>query len=368
MNRRRAIGPTGLAARVVLLVFGVFGSGLGLAQVVPGALDPLADVPGLVAGVESVTAAEFREWLAWWAHDDRGGREPGTPGSVEAGEAAASEFARLGLEPYGDVVDGRRTYLQNFERGGKQGYRVAETVLRTGDRSWVLNQNYTLVGRNDASDLKNLPLVFAGYGIQSRRQEYDDYKSADVKGKAILIFNHEPREKDPQSRWNGDKPTPEASIYRKARIAAREGVRLILMVDGPLDRDPARDPLTGQESGTLSPGLLEPGMAFGVFATRDCPLLHVRRELADALLAGSGRTLEDVQRSIDEPDAPASFPLAATVSFRAVRELIRPARNIIARFPGSDPRLRDEAIVIGAHYDHIGPGDYGSRSPARRGE
>jgi aminopeptidase YwaD len=368
VNQPRANGPTRLAMNAIVVVVLVLGSGFGPAQAVPGAPDPLAGVPGLALGVQSITAQEFGEQLAWWAHDDRGGREPGTPGSVEAGNVAAAEFQRLGLEPLGDEVNGRRTFFQNFERGGKHGFRVADTVLRVGKRTFELKRDFALVGRTDESKLENLPVVFVGYGIQSSRRKYDDYERVKVRGKAILIFNYEPQEKDPNSAWNGDRLTSDASMYRKVRHARREGVRLILMVDGPLCHDPAKDPLTGQESGSGVKGITDATFASAVFSSRECPLLHVRRDVADALLAGSGRTLEDLQRRIDEKGAPASFALGTTVSFRGKRELIRPARNIIARFPGSDRRLGNEVIVIGAHYDHLGLGNYGSRSPGRRGE
>ena len=317
--------------------------------------DPMGNMAGVGKGVESITAEEFREQLAWWAHDDRGGREPGTPGNIEAGNVAAAEFERLGLERCGDTgKDGKRSFFQNFQKGGKYGYDAREVLLHIGDRKWGLGKDYTLAGWAPEADLKNLALVFAGYGVVSRKLEYDDYQGVDVKDKAVLLFTYEPQEKDPGSLWNGTKKIAAASTYRKVRNAQRKGARLVILVDGPLHRDPARDPLTPNES----------------FRSSRCPVLHVRRAVAEALLEGSGRTLESLQQAIDSgtPPAPAPLALRSRVSFKAVRKLLHPARNVLALFRGSHPRLRDEVLIIGAHYDHIGVGKYGSRARSRIGE
>jgi len=308
---------------------------------------------GVGKGVKSITAEEFREQLAWWAHDDRGGREPGTPGSIEAGDVAAAEFERLGLEACGDKgKDGKGTYFQNFEKGGKHGYDAGAVHLGIGNRKWVLGKDYTLVGWAPEVDLKNLAVVFAGYGVVSRKLKYDDYKGVDVKDKAVLLFTHEPQEKNPKSRWNGVKRTPDASTYRKIRNARRKGARLVILVDGPLHRNPDKDPLKPGES----------------FRSSLCPVLHVRRAAAAALLEGSDRTLKGLQQDIDSEDAPAPVALRSRVSFKAKRKLLHPARNVLGLFRGSHPRLRDEVIIIGAHYDHIGVGKYGSRARSRMGE
>jgi hypothetical protein len=350
-----------------------------LAQSSATSSDPLANEPGVLKGQRSITAEEFKEQLEWWAHDDRGGREPGTAGNIEAGNVAAAEFQRLGLLPHGDVKQGKRTYFQEFDRGGKTGFDPAATILKIAGKKWTMggaggqpghssaggsaasppgtpvapSGNFTLPGRPEKIDVKNLPVVFAGYGIRSKRFEYDDYRKVKVKGKAVLIFTHEPQEMDARSRWAGTKPVPDARLYRKMRNARRAGAKLLIMVDGPLHRDPAKDPLT----------------LTGLHSSRSCPALHVRRAVAEALLEGTGKTLEDLQRAIDEKDAPASMPLEVKVSFQAERKLIRPARNVLALFPGSDPRLKREVIIIGAHYDHLGVGLVGmSRAPLRRGE
>jgi len=349
-----------------------------LAQSSATSSDPLAKQPGVLKGQKSITAEEFKEQLAWWAHDDRGGREPGTPGNIEAGNVAAAEFERLGLLPHGDVQQGKRTYFQEFERGGKMGFDPAATILTIGGKKWtmggpgapighssaggsaasppgtlvVTSGDFTLPGRPETIDVKSLPVVFAGYGIRSTEYEYDDYRKIAVKGKAVLIFTHEPQEMDARSRWAGTKPVLDARVFSKIRNARRAGAKLLIMVDGPLHRDPAKDPLTVN----------------GLYSSRACPALHVRRAVAEALLEGTGKSLEDLQRAIDEKDAPASMPLEVKVAFKTERKLIRPARNVLALFPGSDPRLKSEVIIIGAHYDHLGVGLYGSRDPLRRGE
>ena len=77
--------------------------------------------PAVLKALSTLDGKEYGEELTWWAADERGGREPGTPGSIAAGDQAAREFLRLGLKSVGDVIDGEPSYFQYFERGGKKG-------------------------------------------------------------------------------------------------------------------------------------------------------------------------------------------------------------------------------------------------------
>lgn len=357
----RALAPLS----VVSIAFGTVTSAAwsqestGMTGVASGAqeaplADPLASDPAVKVGVESITAEEFRDQLEWWAHDDRRGREPGTPESIECASVAAKEFARLGLKPGGDTIDGRQSFFQFFERGGKMGFIPEDTKFSVAGTDYALDTDYTIAGYpTDKLTLTDLPVVFAGYGISSRRLEYDDYKDTNCRGKAVLILNYEPQRNDAKSRWRGDKAHPDSLRSRKIRAARRAGAKMIIIVNGPLSAK-------ADEKLKLMPT--------ESFRSRTVPVIHVQPAVAEALLAESGTTLADLQKKIDDTDAPASMALQATVSYSGHRKLLEKARNVIAVYEGTDPKLKDQVVVIGAHYDHLGVGKFGSRARNRMGE
>ncbi len=283
--------------------------------------------------------------LAWWADDAREGREPGAPGGIQAAERAAETFKRLGLLPAGDTVDGARSYFQRLEDGGKPGLLPGHR-LAVGGREFESGKDWSLLGGSEEVALDGLQVMFAGYGITAPEYDYDDYAGLDVKGKAVLILRHEPQEKKSDSVWNGASPTDHAQFARKHKNARDHGAAALLCVDGPLHHDPANDPMY-----TL---LTHAGDAA-------VPVLQVRAAVVAALLEGTGPDLAALQKTIDETGKPASRALGCiTVTIKAKTGGISPARNVVALMEGADPALKNEAIVIGAHYDHVGYGEFGS--------
>jgi hypothetical protein len=194
-------------------------------------------------------------------------------------------------------------------------------------------------------------LVFAGYGITAPDLGYDDYAAIDARGKLVLVLDGEPRRDDPSSPFR----RPDAYHYSERRhkiINAREhGARGVLLAAHP---SATRDSLP--ELG----GVTQP---WGVLAAA------VTRPVADELLAPSGRSLAALVSAIDRELRPGSLPVAGArlaLEVSLARDRGRTA-NVIGVLPGTDPRLRDEAIVVGAHYDHLGHGGEGSLAPDQLG-
>ncbi len=320
-----------------------------------GADEPtVLDDPALEIALSSFAANEYSSELGWFAADEREGREPGTRGSIEAGDWAAAEFQRLGLIALGDEVDGERSYFQSFEKGGKTGL-LPGFRFRAAGREFVLDRDWSLVGGCEAFELEGVEVVFAGYGITAPEYGYDDYAGIDAKGKAVLILRYEPQEKMADSPWNGAKNTKYSYFQSKLDNAREHGALAVLFVNGPLHRDPDRDPLSGLSS------------RFGRKGT--IPLVHVRRSVADHLLGRKALSLEEVQERIDREAQPASTSLGgATIDLVGSVGIVARARNVAGLLEGADLRLKDEVVVIGAHYDHLGFGAYGMRDPKRKGE
>lgn len=312
--------------------------------------DQGAAIPEAIA---SLAADDYAAELAWWADDERGGREPGDEGSLQAVARAAERFRALGLRPAGDAVDGVATYFQILPRGGKMGVGPG-ALLAVDGAPLELGNDWSLLGGSGDVGLEGVEVAFAGYGITAPEHGYDDYDGIDVRGKAVLVLRYEPQEMDEASPWRGTAHTQHAGLRTKLQNAAKRGAALVVLVDGPLHHDPERDSLLDLARAPM----------FG----EKVPMVHVRGRVADAILGGGG-ALRALQETIDRTGEPASRLLEGVrLDLRAKVLEVSKARNVMALLEGADPGLRDEVVVLGAHHDHIGRGAYGSLRPDRIGE
>lgn len=290
------------------------------------------------------------------AAEEMEGRRAGSPGAATAANQIAGEFRTIGLRPGGEGDQ----YLQPFKavteiRLGDGNYLALTTAGPTPRlrpyRPWIdfVPFSFSENGEVDAE------IVFVGYGITAPELGYDDYAGIDVKGKAVLAFTHEPRERDQGSPFR----TADAFRYTGNRYkvinATEHGAVAILLVSDPNNHrgEPERlFSLMGASSSTS-----------GIVA------LSAMRRVADAVLSRAGTTLSRLQQEIDEKLAPKSF-LVPDVRIRAKAALVRDwgtTSNVIGILPGRDPTLKQETVVIGAHYDHLGLGGENSLAPSAFG-
>jgi len=321
----------------------------------------LALVTSVSAGPSTAIDADtLLGHIKFLSSDEMKGRGDGTPELERAGSYVAQQFEAAGLQPGGD----NRSWYQPFEIvAGLTIGSGNRLTFRSGDVSvpLVLGTSYypLSASANDnparpSIDLERLPVVFAGYGLSVPSLGYDDYTKVDVKGKAVLIFSHEPQEHDPNSRLNGDQPMPQTRLEAKASAARRNGARALFVVADPShDTDDAE-----YQVFAIAPSAEEEGI----------PVIRVRRDQMKALIDKWG--LEDAARAIDRDLVPRSRALpGATVDY--VEHLThnrRVVRNVVGILPGSDPVLAKDAVVIGAHYDHVGLGGWYSAAPELTGQ
>jgi hypothetical protein len=196
-------------------------------------------------------------------------------------------------------------------------------------------------------------VVFAGYGITAPELNYDDYAGIDVKGKIVLVFNHEPQEADAASIFNGQGNTLYANSTYKLLNAERHGARAVLLMPDPDHQGPIRR--TTAASARIAPEALAEGGP-GI------PLFSVTERVADALFAGAGKKAAAIQSAIDSKLTPASFDVPGpTIELRTVLAGRRrkTSWNVAGLIEGTDPTLKAEAIVFSAHFDHNGTGPEG---------
>jgi hypothetical protein len=259
----------------------------------------------------------------------------------------ATEMRKIGLQP---AAEGG--FLQRFDvvpmRIDREQFRVS--VIRNGtERSFAPGAVF-LPDPTRPIDL-TLDVVFAGYGITAPEFGYDDYAGIDVRGKAVLVFDHEPEEDRPGSVFHGTGFTLHANTWTKALNAGRHGAAALLV---------ATEPINAHRSAPRAPERANaPPQALARSELR-LPRFSVSPEIAAALLEGTGRTAAEWQAEIDRAPSPASRPLERVqVRLRGVNEepVLQPSWNVAGLLPGTDPKLRDETILVTAHYDHLGVQD-----------
>ena len=301
------------------------------------------------------------EHIKFLASDEMKGRGDGSPELERAADYIAQQFKAAGLRP---GVNGRE-WFQPFELvaglsvgvGNElvvQGKDTRPVHLVLGSSYYTLSAHPNDVPSVPSTALARMPLVFAGYGVSAPGFQYDDYAGLDVSGKAVLIFSHEPQENRRDSRLNGAQPIRETTLYAKAAAARSRGARALLVVSDP-----------SHETDPVNYGL------FNIDADPEdhaIPVLRIRRTEMEPLLKAWG--LDRVAADIDRDLMPRSRVLGgATIDYTEhFTRNRRTVRNVVGLLPGADATKGKQALVIGAHYDHVGLGGRFSAAPDRTGE
>jgi Zn-dependent M28 family amino/carboxypeptidase len=281
-----------------------------------------------------ITAPEVVAHIKYLASDELKGRGSGTPGNNEAGDYIAGRFKAAGLKPAGE----NGTFFQKFSvfTGITLGTENALS-FKQGKQTRTLKLSEEFMPLSSSANASaNAPVVFAGYGISQADLGYDDYKGLDVKGKIVIVLRHTPDGDD-----NG-KFGPYAPITAKTMTAREKGAAGILLVTGPMGDHPENFGKLSLGSGPLDSGV---------------PAAFVKRQVVEELLAPQRATLSDLQVAMAH-GSPRSFALSgvrASMRMNLLRQNA-PTRNVIGMLEGSDPKLKNEVVVIGAHYDHLGMG------------
>ena len=310
-----------------------------------------AQSPSLTAGTstgpdpERLTADVF-----YLASDELEGRLAGSPGARLAAEYIADQFSSIGLVPPDATLP---DYYQEFSvmadaRWGENNHlEISTPDLK---KEMVIGQDYATLSLS-ANKSAAGEVVFAGYGITAAEYNWDDYAAIDVLGKIVFCLRGEPREDDPDSIFNGVNPTYCSSLRWKVLNAWNHGALALIVVTGPINIP------EGQEDRLID--------IRGVpkFGQAEIPVVQVSQEAAALLWSSMDAPLAMYQAEMDRNMIPFGTLLEGiSVSLSTeIERITRPAWNVAGILPGSDPDLASQYVLIGAHYDHIGWGQIGSR-------
>jgi Peptidase family M28/PDZ domain len=313
--------------------------------------------------------ARLRKVIEYLASDMLEGRRTGTPGANDAAHYISGEFSLLGLRPGMQMAGPARTrgevrarYLQPFPY-------VSTVVLGPGNQLVVnghpvdgvkfkSGEDWMPLGFSSNGSLKAVGVTFVGYGISSSELKYDDYSISNAKNRVAIAFAGSPDGDNPHGQFM------QAGQLRFKAAAARAVGALALLI------------ITNEEK--LADDRLSK-LSYDNAGEAGIPVAVISRKMAAQLLPLGGlveyKSVADI-RALKSPSTngvtagmPRGLQLRTNVPSLSidlttdVQRRDSPSFNVVGVLAGSDPKLKNETIVIGAHYDHLGRGGEGSLAP-----
>lgn len=318
------------------------------ALVLAGAILPLGFAPqNGNPGLASIRERGLRAHLAFLASDELAGRAPGSRGGRIAARYIASEFMRVGLRPPDS------TYFQPVPllgvRADSTSFRLAFETDEHRTQARFLQDAVVWTGDGQSQLRLASDLVFVGYGIDAPEYDWNDYKGRDVRGRVVLILvGDPPTPPDRPDLFRGNALTYYGRWTYKLEEAARQGAAGALLIHTDLGAGYGWDVVQSSWSGehffpeqTDAPRLaLEGWISYG---------------FAQQILASAGLSLDELYvRAARRDFRPASTGLTVHVRLDSHVRRLQTA-NVIARLPGRGDHAH-EAVVVTAHYDHLGIG------------
>jgi hypothetical protein len=319
----------------------------------------IAAISIALAGQQTPTTSvpsleRLRAHIEYLASDKLEGRRTGSSGANTAAEYIAKEFARYGLRrsigydtPGMSILeaDSPRRYMQEFPYvAGVELGKVNLLSLMVKEKKDPINlrvgEDWMPLGFSSKGLRKQVPAVFVGYGITATELNHDDYARANAKDRIAIALSGTP---------DGENPHGQFGRYEDMRwkaIAARNaGATALLVIAREEDFKEDRLSRLRYDNSGGDAGL---------------PVVVISRQAATQLLQTDAAGLSKIEpgHALLANQFPVLIDLSVDVNRREVS-----AWNVVGILDGSDPTLKNETIVIGAHYDHLGRGGEGSLAP-----
>ncbi len=307
--------------------------GLFAAPALPGRAAGFEDEAKVLEAFHAISSHALLEYVRELASEKYAGRLTGTPEYDASAAWVAGLLEKWGVKPAGDGG----TWFQSFPNpytlvlpDGEVSLHIPQKNGKDVIRKFYRYEDEFMPGGTSGTGEVTAEAVYVGYGITAPELGFDEYKGLDVKGKIVLMEPEVPVGPDGGADLFG-KWRPYSFHQYKLENAVAHGAAGMLYNYGPIC-----NPNNSYREGFV--------------------YSHVGRAVVDDVFAGTGRTHEGVLGSIRKTLKPGSFATGKTFTLRT-KTIHHPegvGRNVIGLIEGSDPKLKDEVIILGAHIDHLG--------------
>lgn len=286
----------------------------------------------------TITQADLSKHLHIIASDEYGGRETGKESLIKAATYISNFYKEIGIPPIKDI-----NYYQTYKVGLQEAKDVS---ISYNNKTFIQNKDFYTFPNYLENKQLHAEVVFAGYGIDDSL--YSDYTNLDVKGKIVIILNGEPKNKN-ERYWvsNTDTPSKWSNRRNNPKVAtAKEKGALALLTINENTAEMAKTYKHLIESEKLK-------VLDKADVDYDFPSFYISSEMADEIIAKSSLKIKE---KINNKGVPENFTIKNKLSLNIDKKtVISDAHNVLAYIEGTD--LKDELIILSAHYDHLGVHD-----------
>ena len=274
----------------------------------------------------SISSHDLLNYAAELSSEKYKGRLSGSPGYQAAANWVADQLKQAGVKP--GLSDG--TYFQWFPNAYCDVLTPGSVTLLSGknnsQKEYKFPDDY-YPGSNSASGTVSGEVVYVGFGISAPELNYDDYRNIDVKGKIVLMETGVPYSGNDSTLQKWEPYSYHRYKFKRAQELGAAGLLYVSKIANP------------------NTSYLE-GFVYA----------HIGEPVAEELFAGTGQKYADTHAAIVKNIRPNSFLLNKKVQISASTNYFPNSRscNVIGMIEGSDPNLKSEAIIIGAHLDAVG--------------
>ncbi|MFL2989971.1 MAG: M28 family peptidase [Candidatus Neomarinimicrobiota bacterium] len=292
--------------------------------------------PGL-NGTSDISEKDIMKHIRFLSDDKRAGRYPGTRGSKDVIAYLINQLKSYGVQPAGEGSSFKQTFsiLDSVKIG-------RNNSLKINDRPLNIEKDYIPLWFSGNSSV-SAEVVFAGYGINLITDSlvWNDYKDLNVDGKWVMVMRHSPERENPHSVY-----APHSDLHKKMIEARDRGAAGIIFI-------------SQVEDSTLIPFKYIPG-----YSKSGIPAIQIDNEVADNILNSVGSSRKIIQDKMNNNLKPESFKIS-NIKISAnveLKNIYSRAANVIGKIVSRNHKYRDEYVIIGAHFDHLGYGGPGSGS------
>ena len=286
-----------------------------------------------------ITAEDMKKNLTVLASDEYEGRETGQKGQKMSAEYISKYYKDLGIPPLKDLKGG---YQQTFPL---EIFSPQELKIIYNKKSFIQNVDYYTWANITGDTTFTIPEIeFCGYGINTL--VYNDYDKIDVKNKAVMVLAGEPYKADGNSIISqATEPSIWTSNFRvKQTEAKKQGVKYLFIVDTNISTSFAEQ----------RHRIKSARMSIDVKASLEYPfVIYISKQMADEVLASSKQTIQSISEKTATSAKPPHFiqKTALEINLTQAKKTLS-AENVMAYIEGTD--LKNELLVLSAHYDHLG--------------